>query len=362
MYKRIISLLLMIMTINVAPLQTLAQDGTMNFSVTAVIPENQIDQTKSYFDLKMKPGQVQELEVLMNNPLDKEVTVINHANTAITNDNGIVDYSNANPQLDKTLNAPFSEIAEVEKEITIPAKSSKTLKVKVTMPKEELDGVILGGLHFTEKEVENPKEDGKGGVQIKNRFAFAIGVLMRENDKFIEPELQLGKIEPSQINFRNTLKANIQNTQPLIMPEVEVKSHITKKGSDQSLFEQNKQGVRMAPNSNFNFGIDWENQEFKSGKYTLHMTVFNGKDKWEWNKDFEITQKEAEKLNDKAVELEVDNTKWYIFGAIAGVLLLMVIVFILGQYVMKRKQKKRRIENRRKRKKKQNTVNKKKQE
>ncbi|WP_207695130.1 hypothetical protein DOK67_0002534 [Enterococcus sp. DIV0212c] len=355
MYKRIATLVMLVIMIGLGPVQALAQDGTMNFSVTAVIPENQIDKSKSYFDLKMKPGQVQELEVLMNNPLDKEVIVENKANTAITNDNGIVDYSNPDPELDKTLKAPFSKITEIDKEITIPAKSSKTIKVKVTMPEEEFNGVILGGLHFTEKEDETKESDEKAGVQIKNRFAFAIGVLLRENDESLKPELALGKIAASQINYRNVLKANIQNTQPMIMPEMEIKSRVTKKGSTTALFEQNKQGVRMAPNSNFDFAVNWENKEFKPGKYTLNMTVSDGKDKWEWSKDFEISQKEAKELNDKAIELKVDNTKWYIIGGIAGVVLLLLVTFVLGQYVNKKKQKKKRRKNNSQKKRKKST-------
>ncbi|WP_206911331.1 hypothetical protein IGL98_001952 [Enterococcus sp. DIV0840] len=342
MNKRIVTLLVLIIMIGFIPVNVSAQDGTMNFSVTAVIPENQIDKTKTYFDLKMKPGQVQELDVLMNNPLEKEVTVENHANTAITNDNGIVDYSNSDPKLDATLRAPFSVISEVEKETTIPAKSSKTLKIKVTMPDEELDGVILGGLHFTEKEDKGKADKENAGVQIKNRFAFAIGVLIRQNDTVIKPDLKLGKIQPSQVNYRNVLKTNIQNTKPVIIQDMEVDVRVTKKGSKEPLFEQKKTGVRMAPNSNFNFGTSWENQEFKAGKYTMHMNVSSESEEWKWSKDFEISQKDAKELNDKAVELKVDYTKWYIIGGAAGVVVLMLITFGLSQYVSKRRRRKRK--------------------
>ncbi|OJG28391.1 hypothetical protein RU98_GL001639 [Enterococcus caccae] len=328
--------------IGCTPIKASAQVGKMNVSMTAVIPENQIDKTKTYFDLKMKPGQVQELEVLINNPLDEPVTVENHANTAITNDNGIVDYSNSEPKLDETLKSPFSAISELEKETTIPAKSSKSLKVKVTMPEEEFDGVILGGLYFTEKEDKTKEEKENSGVQIRNRLAFAVGIMIRENDNAIKPDLKLGKIQPSQVNYRNVLKANIQNTQPVIIQDMKVDVRVTKKGKNESLFEQNKTGVRMAPNSNFNFGISWANQEFKPGTYTLHMNVTSGSDEWKWSKDFEISKKEAQELNEQAVELEVDNTKWYIIGGVAGAIVLIIITFVLSQYISKKRRQKRK--------------------
>ena len=51
----------------------------------------------------------------MKNDTDKEVVVETHANTAITNSNGITDYSVIDPQLDSTLKIPFSKIAKVKK-------------------------------------------------------------------------------------------------------------------------------------------------------------------------------------------------------------------------------------------------------
>lgn len=65
----------------------------MKFAVTAVIPENQIDKSQTYFDLKMQPGQKQTIQVQMKNDTNKEVVVESFANTAITNSNGITDYS-----------------------------------------------------------------------------------------------------------------------------------------------------------------------------------------------------------------------------------------------------------------------------
>ena len=70
-----------------------ANAAEMKFAVTAVIPENQIDKNQTYFDLKMQPGQKQTIQVQMKNDTNKEVVVESFANTAITNSNGITDYS-----------------------------------------------------------------------------------------------------------------------------------------------------------------------------------------------------------------------------------------------------------------------------
>ena len=42
---------------------TIGTASEFNFAVNPVIPENQIDKEKTYFDLKMEPGAVQTVEV-----------------------------------------------------------------------------------------------------------------------------------------------------------------------------------------------------------------------------------------------------------------------------------------------------------
>ncbi len=163
MKKIVSSLLAIVFLFNIVSMKASAAE--MKFAVTAVIPENQVDKNQTYFDLKMEPGQKQTLQVQMKNDTDKEVVVETHANAAITNSNGITDYSVIDPQLDSTLKIPFSKIAKVQKETKIPAKSTVTLDVNIEMPNESFDGVILGGLYFKEK--ENEKEKGKSeNVQI----------------------------------------------------------------------------------------------------------------------------------------------------------------------------------------------------
>ena len=77
------------------------------------------------------------------------------------------------------LKIPFSKIAKVKKETKIPAKSTITLDVNVEMPNESFDGVILGGLYFKEKENDKEKKSAKE-VQIENKYAYAIGVVLRK--------------------------------------------------------------------------------------------------------------------------------------------------------------------------------------
>ncbi|MCU5605714.1 DUF916 and DUF3324 domain-containing protein [Bacillus cereus] len=300
----------------------------MKFAVTAVIPENQVDKNQTYFDLKMEPGQKQTLQVQMKNDTDKEVET--YANTAITNNNGITDYSVVNPEFDTTLKTPFSKIAKVQKETKIPAKSTVVVNVNIEMPTESYDGVILGGLYFKEKEEEEDKKKSEG-VQIKNKYAYAIGVVLRETDAEVKPDMKLNEVKPGQVNARNVVTANLQNIKPAMLKNLSVDAKVyTEKGKD-ILHETKKENLRMAPNSNFDYAISWDNKALEPGTYRLEMKATDGDQKWEWTKKFTIEGKEAQKLNDTAVEAKKDYTLYYIIGGILLLVALLVLVFLLGR-------------------------------
>lgn len=92
--------------------------------------------------------------------------------------------------------------------------------------------------------------------------------------------------------------------------------------------------MKMAPNSNFDFGIDLENQPLKEGKYRLKMTATNGVETWTWDEAFTIG-KEGQSLNKEAVNLEKTNT-WLYVAIAAGVVLIALIIILV---IRKRRQK-----------------------
>ncbi|HEK9101700.1 DUF916 and DUF3324 domain-containing protein [Bacillus pfraonensis] len=337
MKKILVSLLTIVFLFNIAGMK--AHAAEMKFAVTAVIPENQVDKNQTYFDLRVEPGQKQTLQVQMKNDTDKEVVVETHANTAITNSNGITDYSMIDPQLDSTLKIPFSKIAKVQKETKIPAKSTITLNVNIEIPNESFDGVILGGLYFKEKEDEKEKKKSKE-VQIENKYAYAIGVVLRETDTVVKPDMKLNDVKPGQVNARNVVTANLQNIKPAMLKNLSVDAKVyTEKGKD-VLHETKKENLRMAPNSNFDYAISWDNKALEPGTYRLEMKATDGDQKWEWTKKFTIEGKEAKKLNDRAVEAKKDYTLYYIIGGVLLLILLLAFVFWLGKRSKKKEEQK----------------------
>ncbi|EUJ37676.1 putative cell wall protein with a C-terminal hydrophobic motif [Listeria weihenstephanensis FSL R9-0317] len=336
--KKLMALFLILPLLASTLLFPVHTDATaMNFSVNAIIPDNQIDKSKSYFDLRIAPGEEQTVHVTMTNETDKELTVLTSVNTATTNDNGIVDYSQEKPKLDNTLKHPIAEFTESAGEVVIPANSSKDYPIKITMPNEKIDGTILGGIYFKEKN-QAKKETQSKEIQIENQYAYVIGMMLSQNDTEIKADLALNDITPTQINYRNVVTANLQNTEATILKDLDVQAEIFKKDGTKVLHEATKNNMRMAPNSNFNFPISWGTDEFKAGKYRMDMIATSGKQVWQWSEYFTIHDDTAKKLNDKALDIEPDYTWLYIVAGSLLALLILLLVFLWGRKSKKKEE------------------------
>lgn len=307
--------------------------GDMNFSVEANIPNNQIDKSQTYFDLQMKPGQEQDISITIKNSSDKTATFAVEPHVAVTNQNGVIDYSKELKN-DSSLNIGLTDVISGEQKYTLAPKETKKAVFQLKMPKESYDGIILGGFHIR-KEQKDADENEKQAVQIKNQYAYVIGIKLRETDKDVKPELVLNDVKPALQNYRTVVTANLQNTQPVIINGLKVKAKISKKQGSEVLHETEKQDMSMAPNSNFDFPISWDSQELKAGTYHLSLTAEDDKEnQWTLEKNFKIKGQESKALNKEAVELEKDYTLWLVLAVVFVFLLLIAI----WQLVKKRKE------------------------
>ncbi|GEK33433.1 DUF916 and DUF3324 domain-containing protein [Kurthia sibirica] len=311
-----------------------ASAAELNFSVTSVLPDNQIDKKQSYFDLKMKPGQEQTVYVMLDNATDKKVTVMVSANEAKTNINGTTQYDKNKIERDSTLNYSLEDIVTVKNKVVIPPKKKVKLPVHLKMPDKEVKGIILGGLSFQQKESEldqAEKDSAKeNGMSIKNRFSYNLAMSLKMTDDQVEPELVLNKVEAQSINARTVITANIQNTQPMLMNQLEVNAFITKKGESEKLFKKNMKEMQMAPNSNFNYQIPLNGEQLEAGTYTADVTAKSMGETWHWKKDFTISSDEAKQLNKADVDAKDDSINWTMWILIAvGIIIVLLLLLIL---------------------------------
>ncbi|MEG2752710.1 MAG: DUF3324 domain-containing protein [Carnobacterium sp.] len=327
----------------------------LNFSVEPIIPENQRDKKKTYFDLLVKPASTQIIAVNLRNDTENEVIVEPEIHSAITNLNGVVEYGKENQNKDETLKYDLRNLVKVEKEIKIPSKTAVKVSFTIDVPEEQFDGILAGGITFKEKEAEagNKENSNSKGLSIENRYAYVVGLVLNETNTKLESELRLNKITPSQINARNVINVNLQNPVSKYLNRLKVEAKVSKKGSNKPIITSKKDKMQMAPNSNFYYPISLEGQPLKAGNYTLEIVAVSNDDKWNWKKDFTIKAEDAKKLNETDVTIKKDYT-WIVY--LVG-LILLIIVFFLLFLVRKNKKRRekeeaRRIKNKRKRRKK----------
>ncbi|WP_088809634.1 MULTISPECIES: DUF916 and DUF3324 domain-containing protein [Listeria] len=308
----------------------------VDYSVQAIIPENQIDKKQGYFDLRMQPLMEQRLQVKVFNSSNHEIKVKQDVTYASTNKSGMIDYSKKSlKKADESLKVPLPKIAEViEDNITIPANSFKDVWINVKMPKESFDGIILGAVEFTQvnEEVDDKKESG---LSIENEYSYVVGIQLSETAKKIEPNLNLLNVKAGLDNYRTSVSAVLQNDQPVILDHLSVDAKVYKKGENKVLHETAKTDLKMAPNSNFGYAIDWENQPLEEGTYVLKLKADNGSETWNFTKEFKIGN-DAKDLNKKAVDVEKNYLWWWIIGGALAIAIVLLIIW----FIVRRKNKK----------------------
>lgn len=320
-----------------------AQASQLNFNVEAIIPENQVDKNKTYYDLRIEPGKTQDLKMMLHNSTDKDVSVELTAEAATTNLNGVVEYGKTKAKRDSTLKTSIGEIVTLSEENpVIPAKGSKEITLTVKMPTTDFDGVLAGGITVkeTSSSTDNATKETKG-MAIENKYSYVVALVLHGKNETIPSELKLNNVKATQVNVRNVISANLQNTKAKYLNQLSVDAKITKKGENKTLYSVKKEQMQMAPNSNFNLPIPLNGAALKSGKYTLKVKADSQGDTWNFTRDFNISAEEAKKLNEQDVSIEKDNTWLYV---LIGVILLAALLILFYLIMRKRKKEKERLE------------------
>jgi len=300
-----------------------AQTGA-GFSVRTNIPENQIDKYVSYFDLHMQPEQIQELSVDVTNEFDTPITVSVKAISASTNQNGIIDYTTPNIQ-DETLQLPFSSIATVENNtLIIPANSTKTARVTITMPDELFDGVVLGGLLFTRELEENAEAQG---TSINNQFSYIIGVKLSETDTTILPQFEITEVVPENVNYRPAITHKIRNIQAVIIKNMDIEISIL--DDENNLYATaSMHGADMAPNSVLPFVVTPNDEKLTPGNYLSNIHLLHDGETFDFQIEFTIDANEALTINTDSVIEHSSTTILYVLLFIIVLLVIFVIILL----------------------------------
>lgn len=327
-----LAILVIGLTFQISRTSVNAAEKGMNYQVKANLPASQHNPKATYFDLRLKPKQVETISIMVQNMDNKERVFDITPNTAITNDNGVVDYSQAKQKADKTAPANISSLVSGKQQITVPANSTRNATFKIKMPAQAFDGVLLGGFNITRKGNDSPQTQ-KANVMVRNQFAYVIGLRITENDALLTPHLKMNQIEAAVVNYRTAVTANLQNTKAVMISDMTVDAKIMKRGTTKVLHRTNKPNLAMAPNSNFNFAISWDGEALAAGKYTLDLTATDkAGQKWHFKRPFELTVQKAREANKKAVNVKKATINWWpIIGGLVAIGLVGYIIYLKRQ-------------------------------
>lgn len=312
--------------------------NNIGFSVSAQLPENQLNQANSFFDLKMQSGQQQTLKVKIYNVTNRDIQVKTGIHTAYTNDNGVVEYLTVPKKFDQSLKYQLGKITTLKSNsiVTIPANDFKVVEAQVKMPKTSFQGAMLGGWFFKKLEGKVTSEV-TGSMNVRNQYAYVIGIKYSLGQA-PKPALSLAKISPGLVNHHQSTIAELRNTAAVMIPDISLETTVTDRKTKKVLKTVKKSGVQMAPNSNFHYGFLTGNESLKAGDYHLRLVAKNKTHHWVFEKDFTITQAQTRLVARKSVESERLNPLWLVvIGAIGMLIAGGLIGWVV--YLVKRRRR-----------------------
>ena len=275
--------------------------AAMDFSVRAVLPENQRQNGSQFFDIIVRPGQEQELMIEIVNLSDVEIVVLVETLTASTSRNGQINYTSRG-ELDESMKYSFEDLVQTpESYHTIPAESSIHVPITLSIPDGSFDGAMLGSIRVL-KEVTQEEKDAAGAVVNQFAHVTAVRIIQSEDAESLDPDFLMGDISAELVNYRASIIANIRNPQPMIIKGARATATIYERGSNQAIFEHTIETLDFAPNSIFPFSfIDREGYGISAGDYTAKIDIeFDGRN-WSFDEDFTIEPQVAAAMNERAV-------------------------------------------------------------
>lgn len=272
------------------------ESNNLGYTVSAIRNAKQIDPDKSYFYIQTTPSEEEELKVKVKSTQEEEVKVNVYVVDAFTGDKGTIEYTKDPKLLDKTLTNSITTMATVETPtITVGNYEEKEAIIKLTPPAESYEGIKMGALVFE-------LDTGESEETVGNRFSYRLGLFTSESgdDYKNSKSLNLIEVKSSIKRGKKMVLATLQNPEPKILMNLELKATIQEKGKTDILKQEKVSNYTLAPNSQFDFEMDWGTNQIKPGTFILKMTGNNGENDWSFEKEFTISGEQAKKMNEES--------------------------------------------------------------
>lgn len=333
-FKRI-GYIIVFLSAFLSPTLVNAEKLAAGFTIEGVPNNNQVDKNVGYFYISEVPSATNELKVKLKNSSDDDKTLVIKLVDANTNVNGLVDYTGKLTN-HTSLKTPLTSIAQVtEQEVKVTKNSEVETTIKIAMPKAPFEGVIVGGVVVSEKMEESAEKN----LAINNTYSYTIAIVLTNNETTPiknNVSLELDLIGTKLFDGKKVVRADILNKNPYMFEDATISGTIYEKETKKEVVKNKKEHVEIAPYSAFPFQFDWEKDTIKPGKYSFVGEATSGDKKWTFKRDFEVTGKEAKKLNEETV-FKVYIPNWLRLGA--NIIAVVAFVGTLGLIVRIRNRK-----------------------
>ncbi|KRM24472.1 DUF916 and DUF3324 domain-containing protein [Latilactobacillus graminis] len=312
---------------------TLAAVKTQNadFEIQRLPSETQVNNDVKYFDLKIAPGEREEIKMRVQNFTDHKITVKTDLRNSFTQVGGGVDFTSDTKQLDSSLAVPLTKVAHVnakDRVLHLGPNETRDITATVKMPTGVTRGLIYGDWHF----IEYLSSKGSGSA-VSSNYAYSVGVVLRGKNYKVYPELKYNKTKAILYKKHAGMGIDLRNTQPMILNNVTMQAVVAKEGLFASKHIFNVTDSQIAPNSKVTLPITWSYDQLKPGRYTVNVKVTGENNwnrlpmSWRFKKHFTVKRTAAKKINQNA--LQQPKNKWLYVSVATGGLLLVATAELL---------------------------------
>lgn len=306
------------------PIRPVHAEGA-GFTVTPVLPKNQIGGNTGWFNLLVVPGQQQALTVTVANQSTSTKQLHLTLTNAYTQDNGQVGYA-PNSRHDPSAVTQLTAIGSKPIDIELAAHTGKQVTFQVTPPAHGFPGQILGAIYVQDRTQD--KTQSSDGFAIANEFAMVVAVQLQTSTQVVAPALKLNSVKPDA----TSVVARIQNTQARLFGKMTLTSKVVNKATKQTVLTQKDTNYQMAPNSYLDYHL-LPKKPLAAGKYTATIVATAGKYRWTLTRDFQLTAQAAAKITPPEKQ-HPQTFNWWLLSPI-----VLLSVLLLGIWLGRRHKK-----------------------
>lgn len=291
-----------ILCISIYPHEVKAETAEKPMSIKAILPDNQKDGVKGYFNLQVKPGEKQTIYTEITNNKNKDIIASLMSTDAYTQPTGGIFYdSNLDSPETSIIDNSFALSKNISMDKEIPIKANQTVKVPIdiTIPNVNegtyLGGILIGEKAEPEKQTDEKVEKDVAKFKVITKTVFALAVQLDLPEQ-VESDFSFGKA-----GFNSdgpSVFIEMVNNAALIQREISGEYKVSKKDGEE-LFTGKFDPILMAPKTKINFPMKWESSVLEQGKYTLSMTANVEGEEVLVEEDFNIDNDEVKKYAER---------------------------------------------------------------